>query len=97
MTASILKKQEVILLARTREVLEEILETLELQNDHKSVKAYREAPRDLKEGLGPTRISPESIARPMAHSLDVPRRFEKDFRKLPLDIKHAVSTPKQER
>jgi len=33
----------------------------------------------------------------MAHSLDVPRRFEKDFRKLPLDIKHAVSTPKQER
>jgi len=50
LTASILKKQEVILLARTREVLEEILETLELQSDRKSVKAYREALRDLKEG-----------------------------------------------
>jgi len=50
LTASILKKQEVILLTRTREVLEEILKTLELQNEHKSVKAYREALRDLKEG-----------------------------------------------
>jgi len=47
---AILKKQEVILLTRTREILEEILETLELQNDHKSVKAYRESLRDLKDG-----------------------------------------------
>ena len=28
----------------------------------------------------------------MAHSLDVPRRFEKDFRKLPLDIRRRVDT-----
>ncbi len=49
MTA-ILRKQEVELLIHTRELLEEILETLEVSSDPQTSKALREGLKDLKAG-----------------------------------------------
>ncbi|HZY95130.1 MAG TPA: hypothetical protein VFE98_09815 [Candidatus Bathyarchaeia archaeon] len=38
------------MLTRTREILDEILETLEVAKNPRTVKAYREGMRDLKQG-----------------------------------------------
>ncbi len=48
--ATILRKDEIELLTRTREILDEILETVEVAKNPKTVKAYREGMRDLKQG-----------------------------------------------
>ncbi len=48
--ATILRKQEIKLLLDTRSILEEILETLEVAADPRTVKAVREGLRDMKAG-----------------------------------------------
>ena len=48
--ATMLKKQEVELLLSTRELLDEILETLELSNDARTSKAIKEGLKDVKAG-----------------------------------------------
>ena len=48
--ASILKKQEIELLVRTRDILEEILESLEIAGDPHAVKALREGLQDMRAG-----------------------------------------------
>ena len=48
--ATILKKQEVELLLSTRELLDEILETLEVSNDTRTSKAIRDGLKDMKTG-----------------------------------------------
>ncbi len=48
--ATILKKQEVQLLIHTRELLEEILETLEVSSDSKTSKALRDGLKDMSAG-----------------------------------------------
>ena len=48
--ATMLKKQEVELLIHTRELLDEILETLEVSNDPHTARRVREGLRDLKAG-----------------------------------------------
>ena len=48
--ATILKKQEVELLLSTRELLDEILETLEVSNDARTSKAIKEGLKDIRTG-----------------------------------------------
>ena len=48
--ATILKKKELKLLLDTRNILEEILETLEIAGDARTVKALQEGLRDMKAG-----------------------------------------------
>jgi len=48
--ASILNKHEIELLVHTRELLEDILETLEISSDPRTSKALKEGLRDLKAG-----------------------------------------------
>jgi hypothetical protein len=48
--ASILNKHEIELLVHTRELLEEILETMEISSDVRTSKALKEGLRDLKAG-----------------------------------------------
>jgi len=48
--ATILKKQEVELLLHTRELLDEILETLEVSNDSRTSRALKQGLRDMKKG-----------------------------------------------
>ncbi len=48
--ATILKKQEIELLIRTRDILEEILETVEVSSDPRLLKGLMEGLRDLKAG-----------------------------------------------
>lgn len=48
--ATILKKHELKLLLDTRNILEEILETLEVAGDPRTVKALQEGLRDVKAG-----------------------------------------------
>jgi hypothetical protein len=48
--ASILSKQELQLLTQTRDILEEILETVEVAGDEATVKRLREAQRDVNVG-----------------------------------------------
>jgi len=48
--ATILKKQDVELLISTRELLDEILETLEVSTDSRTSKALKEGLRDMKNG-----------------------------------------------
>ncbi len=48
--ASILNKHEIELLMHTRELLEEILETLEISSDPPTSKALKEGLKDLKAG-----------------------------------------------
>jgi len=46
--ATILRKQDVELLVHTRQLLDEILETLEVSNDTCTSKALKEGLRDIK-------------------------------------------------
>ena len=46
--ATILRKQDVELLVHTRELLDEILETLEVSSDPRTSKALKEGLRDVK-------------------------------------------------
>lgn len=48
--ATILRKQDVELLVHTRELLDEILETLEVSSDPRTSKALKEGLRDMKSG-----------------------------------------------
>jgi PHD/YefM family antitoxin component YafN of YafNO toxin-antitoxin module len=48
--ATILKRQEIELLISTRDILEEILETLEVAEDPRTSKALKEGLRDVKAG-----------------------------------------------
>ncbi len=48
--ATILKKQEIQLLLHTRELLDDILETLEVSKDPHVSKALREGLKDLRTG-----------------------------------------------
>ena len=48
--ASILNKHEIELLVHTRELLQDILETLEISSDPRTSKALKEGLRDLKAG-----------------------------------------------
>ena len=48
--ATILRKQDVELLIHTRELLDEILETLEVSSDPRTSKALKEGLRDMKSG-----------------------------------------------
>lgn len=48
--ASILKKQEIELLLHTRDILDEILESIEVARDPAMVRAIKEGLRDIKAG-----------------------------------------------
>ena len=48
--ATILRKQDVELLVHTRELLDEILETLEVSSDPRTSKALKEGLKDMKNG-----------------------------------------------
>ena len=48
--ATILRKQDVELLVHTRELLDEILETLEVSSDPRASKGLKEGLRDMKSG-----------------------------------------------
>ena len=48
--ATILRKQDVELLVHARELLDEILETLELSSDPRASKGLKEGLRDMKSG-----------------------------------------------
>ncbi|HEY4822541.1 MAG TPA: hypothetical protein VIH83_02520 [Candidatus Bathyarchaeia archaeon] len=48
--ASILRREEIELLSRTRDILEEILETLEITSDPRTLKSLQEGLRDMKAG-----------------------------------------------
>lgn len=48
--AGILRREEVELLSRTRDILDEILETLEIASDRRTLKSLREGLRDMKAG-----------------------------------------------
>lgn len=48
--ATILRKQELELLARTRDILEEILESVEVASDRTALKRLREGLRDMRMG-----------------------------------------------
>lgn len=48
--ATILRKHDVELLVHTRELLDEILETLEVSSDPRTSKALKEGLRDMKNG-----------------------------------------------
>ena len=48
--ASILRREEIELLSRTRDILEEILETLEITSDRRTLKSLQEGLRDMKAG-----------------------------------------------
>jgi hypothetical protein len=48
--ASILRKQELELLTRTKDILEEILESVEIASDKTALKSLREGLRDMKAG-----------------------------------------------
>jgi len=50
LATAILRKQDVELLVHTRELLDEILETLEVSSDSRTSKASREGLRDMKGG-----------------------------------------------
>ena len=47
---TILRKQDVELLVNTRELLDEILETLEVSSDPRASKGLKEGLRDMKSG-----------------------------------------------
>jgi len=49
--ATILRKQDVELLVHTRELLDEILETLEVSSDPRTSKALKEGLRDMKRAV----------------------------------------------
>ncbi len=48
--ATILRKQDVELLVHTRELLDEILETIELSSDPRTSKSLKEGLRDMRNG-----------------------------------------------
>ena len=48
--ATIVRKQDVELLVHTRELLDEILETLEVSSDPRTSRALKEGFRDMKSG-----------------------------------------------
>ena len=81
MNGSILTEEDRKLLIRVNRLLEEVLEALEVMGDNETVKAIREAEEDVKAGRG-------GLER---YKIQVMKRFEKDFRKLDLEIRRRVS------